>query len=59
MKDTESEQVFNATQERKIERKTTELCGHERDGARCMRERGHAELHESLFVRGEDVVRWD
>jgi len=41
------------------ERKTLELCGHERDGARCMRLRGHADRHESLYVRGQDVVCWN
>ena len=39
--------------------KTTELCGHERDGARCMRRRGHTDRHESLYVLGQEVVRWE
>jgi hypothetical protein len=30
------------------ERKTRELCGHERDGLRCMRAKGHAHAHEAL-----------
>jgi hypothetical protein len=40
-------------------RKTTDLCGHEHDGARCMRHRGHADRHESLFWRDFEVLRWD
>ncbi len=30
------------------ERKTRELCGHERDGLRCMRAKGHAHAHEAF-----------
>jgi hypothetical protein len=41
------------------ERKTIDLCRHERDGARCIRERGHEGHHESLLWNRIEPLRWD
>jgi heme oxygenase len=36
---------------------TIELCGDERRGLRCMLEKGHADMHESVATAG--CVRWE
>jgi len=41
------------------ERKTTDLCGNEYAGARCMRKHGHEGMHECLYWNNEQSVRWD
>lgn len=38
------------------ERKTRELCTHERDGLRCMRPRNHA--HEHVAYTSSDMIAW-
>lgn len=40
------------------ERKTVDLCGHERGGKHCVRERGHVGQHESLGWIGVEPHRW-
>jgi hypothetical protein len=40
------------------ERKATDLCGEESDGARCMRHRGHDGEHVRLFWNGRHSPRW-
>lgn len=41
------------------ERKTVDLCQHERDGARCSRKRGHDGQHESLAWNRAEPLRWE
>jgi hypothetical protein len=41
------------------ERKTVDLCGHEKAGARCVRERGHDGLHECPLWTSELPLRWE
>lgn len=41
------------------ERKTVDLCQHERDGARCIRKRGHDGQHESLAWNRAEPLRWE
>jgi hypothetical protein len=41
------------------ERKTTDLCGQEYTGARCMKTRGHEGRHECLFWRGSESLLWE
>ncbi len=43
----------------KDDRKTTDLCGHERLGARCMRRHGHDGRHECVYWRGNEALEWD
>ena len=38
------------------ERRTKELCGHERAGVRCMRPKGHS--HEHVAFTGGDPITW-
>jgi hypothetical protein len=40
------------------ERKTTDLCGHEHRGARCVRERDHVGQHECPFWKGSQYLSW-
>jgi hypothetical protein len=40
------------------ERKTVDLCGHEHQGARCIRDRGHDGLHESPRWDRSEPLRW-
>lgn len=44
---------------RQNERKTTDLCAQEHDGARCMRHRGHDGKHECPFWRGGLSLQWE
>jgi hypothetical protein len=39
------------------ERKTRELCGHQRDNLRCIRSKGHA--HEHAAYTMFDIVTWN
>ena len=39
--------------------KTTDLCGNEYAGARCMKKHGHEGMHECLYWNNEQSVRWD
>lgn len=41
------------------ERKTVDLCNQERDGVRCILERGHDGHHESLVWNRTEPLRWD
>ena len=56
MKPVESEETPYMT---KDDRKTTDLCGHEHAGARCMKTRGHDGRHECLCWRGDESLYWD
>lgn len=38
-------------------RETVELCGQEREGFRCTRDKGHGGVHEVLGKRGP--MRWE
>jgi hypothetical protein len=44
---------------RSDERKTVDLCGEEKRGVRCVRERGHAGPHECPRWSGHEPIRWD
>lgn len=41
------------------ERKTTDLCGNEYIGAKCIRQRDHEGRHECLYWQGTIPLRWD
>jgi hypothetical protein len=39
------------------ERKTRELCTHERDGVRCMRPKNH--VHEHAAYTSSETISWE
>ncbi|MBA3499516.1 MAG: hypothetical protein H0T65_04030 [Deltaproteobacteria bacterium] len=41
------------------EPKTTDVCGNEYIGARCIRMRGHDGRHEVVYWQGTIPLRWD
>lgn len=41
------------------DKKTIDLCDSERDGARCIRRRGHEGKHECMQWRTDQWTTWD